>query len=69
MTVGGLDRAENLTGATRKQKEKKSFLFESVYKSRMLLKKNLGFRIWIYVFGFNQCNGLIIRSSNLVLPN
>ena len=57
-----------LTGATRIQKEKKNSLL-SVYKSRMLLKKNLGFRIWIYVFGFNQCNGLIIRSSNLVLPN
>ena len=36
-----------MTGATRKQKEKKSFLFESVYKSRMLLKKN-----WILVFSF-----------------
>ena len=28
-----------LTRATRKQKENKKFLFESVYKSRMLLKK------------------------------
>ena len=30
----------------------------------MLLKNNLGFSIWIYVFGFSQCNGLI----NNVLP-
>ena len=29
----------------------------------MLLKKNLGFSIWIYVFGFSWCNGLI---KNLV---
>ena len=27
----------------------------------MLLKNNLGFSIWIYVFGFSRCNGLIIR--------
>ena len=26
----------------------------------MLLKNNLGFSIWIYVFGFSRCNGLII---------
>ena len=35
-----------LTGATRKQKEKKVFFFKlNVYKSRMLLKKDLGFSI------------------------
>ena len=38
----------SLTAAKRKQ---------SVYISRMLLKKNLGFSIWIYVFGFSRCNG------------
>ena len=25
----------------------------------MLLKKNLGFNIYFYVFGFSRCNGLI----------
>ena len=25
----------------------------------LLKKKNLGFSIWIYVFGFSRCNGLI----------
>ena len=24
-------------------------------------KKNLGFSIWIYLFGFSRCNGLIIN--------
>ena len=27
----------------------------------MLSKNNLGFSIWIYVFGFSRCNGLIIK--------
>ena len=57
-----------LIGATRKQKEKKKISLKCIQKSNVI-KKKLGFRIWIYVFGFNQCNGLIIRSSNLVLPN
>ena len=29
----------------------------------MLLKNNLGFSIWIYVFGFSRCNGLIKNTT------
>ena len=30
----------------------------------MLLKNNSGFSIWIYVFGFSRCNGLITKYIN-----
>ena len=49
-----------LIGATRKQKEKtKVFSLMCIQKSNVIKKNNLGFSIWIYVFGFSQCNGLI----------
>ena len=44
---------------TRKQKEKKVFSLRCIQKSNVIKKKNLGFSIWIYVFGFSWCNGLI----------
>ena len=47
-----------LTGATRKQKEKKSFLFKESNKVECCFKK-LGFSIYFYVFGFSRSNGLI----------
>ena len=50
-----------LSGAKRKQKEKKKvFSLKCIQKSNVIKKKNLGFSIWIYVFGFSRCNGLII---------
>ena len=43
-----------LTGATREQKErKKVFSLKYIQKSNVIKKKNLGFIIWIYVFGFS----------------
>ena len=50
-------------GGDKKTEGEKCFLLKSVYKSRMLLKKEFGF--WIYVFGFSWCNGLIINSISV----
>ena len=52
-----------LTGATRKQKEKKKFsLLKFIQKSNVILKE-IGFSIYFYVFGFSRCNGLIKRQE------
>ena len=44
----------------KKTKGEKSFLFKVYTKVECYQKKNLGFSIWVCVFGFNWCNGLII---------
>ena len=37
----------------KKTKGKKSFFLRCIQKSNVIKKKNLGFSIWIYVFGFS----------------
>ena len=44
--------------------EKKVFSLKYIQKSNVIKKKNLGFSIWIYVFGFSRCNELIIYFPN-----
>ena len=52
--------------------EKIFFSLKCIWKSNVIKKKNLGFSIWIYVFGFSGCNGLIknVKScKKILLPN